>query len=122
MPEPRKIAVLNGHNSRVLFMALSPDGSHVVTGAGDETLRFWEVFPGNKGYGVSKMMNGNTQFTSERNTGNSGNSGNNGANGNNGNNGGTRDVQNNGSGSRGRSEELPSIRLKKDISILDSLR
>jgi cell division cycle 20-like protein 1 (cofactor of APC complex) len=25
---------------------MSPDGSTVVTGAGDETLRFWRVFPG----------------------------------------------------------------------------
>ena len=25
---------------------LSPDGSTIVTGAGDETLRFWQVFPG----------------------------------------------------------------------------
>jgi cell division cycle 20-like protein 1 (cofactor of APC complex) len=24
---------------------MSPDGSTVVTGAGDETLRFWNVFP-----------------------------------------------------------------------------
>mgnify|MGYP001585237452 FL=1 len=24
---------------------MSPDGSSIVTGAGDETLRFWNVFP-----------------------------------------------------------------------------
>ena len=24
---------------------MSPDGQTVVTGAGDETLRFWEMFP-----------------------------------------------------------------------------
>ena len=24
---------------------MSPDGSTIVTGAGDETLRFWNVFP-----------------------------------------------------------------------------
>lgn len=27
-------------------MALSPDKQSVVTGAGDETLKFWNVFPG----------------------------------------------------------------------------
>ena len=28
----------------VLFQAVSPDGEAIVTGAGDETLRFWNVF------------------------------------------------------------------------------
>lgn len=27
---------------------MSPDGQQIVTGAGDETLRFWNVFPSNK--------------------------------------------------------------------------
>jgi WD40 repeat protein len=31
---------------RVLYLAMSPDGQSVVTGAGDETLRFWNIFPG----------------------------------------------------------------------------
>ena len=35
---------LKGHTSRVLHMATSPDGSLVVSGAADETLRFWNVF------------------------------------------------------------------------------
>jgi WD40 repeat protein len=30
----------------VLYLAMSPDGQSIVTGAGDETLRFWNVFPG----------------------------------------------------------------------------
>ena len=30
---------------RVLYLATSPDGQTIVTGAGDETLRFWNVFP-----------------------------------------------------------------------------
>lgn len=38
-----KVETLNGHSSRVLYMAMSPDGKHIVTGAGDETLRFWDL-------------------------------------------------------------------------------
>mmetsp|Transcript_21320 Transcript_21320/g.70456 ORF Transcript_21320/g.70456 Transcript_21320/m.70456 type:complete len:487 (+) Transcript_21320:68-1528(+) len=40
-----KVATLSGHTMRVLYLALSPDGQTVVSGAGDETLRFWNVFP-----------------------------------------------------------------------------
>jgi cell division cycle 20-like protein 1 (cofactor of APC complex) len=39
-----KIATLTGHTYRVLYLAGSPDGCSVLTGAGDETLRFWNVF------------------------------------------------------------------------------
>jgi len=41
----KKMAVLTGHTLRVLYLAMSPDGQTLVTGAGDETLRFWKVFP-----------------------------------------------------------------------------
>jgi cell division cycle 20-like protein 1 (cofactor of APC complex) len=47
-PSMRKIATLTGHNLRVLYLAMSPDGESIVTGAGDETLRFWKVFPKQK--------------------------------------------------------------------------
>lgn len=43
MKSLRKIGTLKGHTSRVLYMAISPDGKHIVTGAGDETLRFWDL-------------------------------------------------------------------------------
>ncbi|KAG7370739.1 myosin heavy-chain kinase [Nitzschia inconspicua] len=43
-PSMAKIKELEGHTSRVLHLATSPDGSTVVSAAGDETLRFWEVF------------------------------------------------------------------------------
>lgn len=43
-PSLVKIAELTGHTSRVLHMAQSPDGSTVVSAAGDETLRFWKIF------------------------------------------------------------------------------
>lgn len=94
MPQPRKIAVLNGHNSRVLYMAQSPDGSHVVTGAGDETLRFWEVFPNNKSSKSKNTQdNSNIAVSNDKNT--------------------AGDIE----------EPIRNkISLKKDISILDSLR
>ncbi|URE40737.1 Anaphase-promoting complex subunit [Musa troglodytarum] len=43
-PSMVRIAELTGHTSRVLFMAQSPDGCTVASAAGDETLRFWNVF------------------------------------------------------------------------------
>ncbi|XP_027104408.2 B-type cell cycle switch protein ccs52B-like [Coffea arabica] len=47
-PSMAKVATLTGHSLRVLYLALSPDGQTIVTGAGDETLRFWNVFPSMK--------------------------------------------------------------------------
>lgn len=44
-PSMQKLATLSGHTMRVLYLAMSPDGQCIVTGAGDETLRFWNVFP-----------------------------------------------------------------------------
>ena len=46
-----KITTLVGHSCRVLYLSMSPDGQTIVTGAGDETLRFWNVFPSNKDNG-----------------------------------------------------------------------
>ena len=37
-------ATLKGHKQRVVYMALSPDSRNIVTGAGDETIRFWKTF------------------------------------------------------------------------------
>mmetsp|Transcript_2387 Transcript_2387/g.8792 ORF Transcript_2387/g.8792 Transcript_2387/m.8792 type:complete len:487 (+) Transcript_2387:3-1463(+) len=50
-PTMSKLATLTGHTFRVLYLAISPDGQTIVTGAGDETLRFWNVFPGPKSQG-----------------------------------------------------------------------
>ncbi|CAN8246420.1 unnamed protein product [Cochlearia groenlandica] len=47
-PTMSKLATLTGHSLRVLYLAVSPDGQTIVTGAGDETLRFWNVFPSPK--------------------------------------------------------------------------
>lgn len=43
-PRMEQIVSLTGHTFRVLYLAMSPDGQTVVTGAGDETLRFWKIF------------------------------------------------------------------------------
>lgn len=43
-PTLTQVAKLTGHSYRVLYLAMSPDGEAIVTGAGDETLRFWNVF------------------------------------------------------------------------------
>ena len=63
-PSMEKITTLTGHTFRVLYLAMSPDGSSIVTGAGDETLRFWNVFPkarSNKGaIGAGVIGNGNS--------------------------------------------------------------
>ena len=55
-------ATLTGHSFRVLYLAMSPDGQNIVTGAGDETLRFWSVF--NKS--TSKTPTSPTPFLSLR--------------------------------------------------------
>ncbi|XP_050210765.1 protein FIZZY-RELATED 3 [Mercurialis annua] len=47
-PSLSKVATLTGHSYRVLYLAMSPDGQTIVTGAGDETLRFWNIFPSMK--------------------------------------------------------------------------
>jgi cell division cycle 20-like protein 1 (cofactor of APC complex) len=44
-PSMTQLAMLTGHTMRVLYLAVSPDGTTIVTGAGDETLRFWNIFP-----------------------------------------------------------------------------
>ncbi|KZF25038.1 anaphase promoting complex protein [Xylona heveae TC161] len=43
-PSMTQVASLTGHTYRVLYLAMSPDGQVIVTGAGDETLRFWNCF------------------------------------------------------------------------------
>ncbi len=54
-PSMSKVATLTGHTFRVLYLAMSPDGQTIVTGAGDETLRFWNVFPGPKNKDGSRL-------------------------------------------------------------------
>lgn len=37
---------------------MSPDGQTIVTGAGDETLRFWSVFPSSQSKSMSRPGSG----------------------------------------------------------------
>ncbi|KAI9003593.1 WD40-repeat-containing domain protein [Gaertneriomyces semiglobifer] len=39
----KEYASLTAHTSRVVYLALSPNHETIVTGAGDETLRFWKI-------------------------------------------------------------------------------
>ena len=59
-PGMSKVATLTGHTYRVLYLAMSPDGETIVTGAGDETLRFWKAFPSSK----CSFESGNSLFPS----------------------------------------------------------
>lgn len=43
-PTMVKVCELTGHTSRVLHLAMSPDGETVVSASGDESLRFWRIF------------------------------------------------------------------------------
>lgn len=43
-PSMSNIARINAHSSRVLHLALSPDGQTIASAAGDETIKFWNIF------------------------------------------------------------------------------
>ncbi|KAL6745963.1 activator and specificity factor for anaphase promoting complex [Haematococcus lacustris] len=62
-PSMAKLATLTGHTMRVLYLAMSPDGQTIVTGAGDETLRFWSVFPGAKSHAPDTSMSSMARTT-----------------------------------------------------------
>ena len=57
-PSMTQVASLTGHTYRVLYLAMSPDGQTVVTGAGDETLRFWKCFGKRERDGVGEEGGG----------------------------------------------------------------
>ena len=62
LPNMQKIKTLTGHSFRVLYLSLSPDGQSIVTGAGDKTLKFWNVFPPFKNNYNSKLFPSNKDF------------------------------------------------------------
>jgi cell division cycle protein 20 (cofactor of APC complex) len=46
-PSMERVAeIRDAHDSRVLFSAIGPAGDVVVTGAGDENLKFWRIWEG----------------------------------------------------------------------------
>lgn len=57
MKNLKKVASLTGHSSRVLYLAMDPKGENIVSGAGDETLRFW-----NLGYSTNSPPQKTTAF------------------------------------------------------------
>jgi WD40 repeat protein len=46
LPSGKARAVFEGHGDRVNSVAFSPDGKHVATTSGDETIRLWEAAAG----------------------------------------------------------------------------
>ncbi|CDW78802.1 anaphase-promoting complex subunit cdc20-like [Stylonychia lemnae] len=64
-PNMKKVADLRGHTSRVLHLALSPDGTTVASAAADETLRFWKVFQPSSSTGVLPMSKSSLGFTNK---------------------------------------------------------
>ena len=61
-PNMQKIKTLTGHSFRVLYLSLSPDGQSIVTGAGDKTLKLWNIFPPFKNNCNSKLFPSNQDF------------------------------------------------------------
>ena len=62
LPNLTKTATLIGHTFRVLYLGLSPNGQNIVTGAGDQTLKFWNVFPPFKADNNSNLFPSNRDF------------------------------------------------------------
>ena len=62
LPNLQKTATLIGHTFRVLYLGLSPNGQNIVTGAGDQTLKFWNVFPPFKADNNSSLFPSNKDF------------------------------------------------------------
>jgi cell division cycle protein 20 (cofactor of APC complex) len=60
-----KIKEFEGHTSRVLHMAVSPDGGTVLSAAADETLRFWDIFATPS---ISKKLGSSTDLYSVAST------------------------------------------------------
>ncbi|KIY65843.1 WD40 repeat-like protein [Cylindrobasidium torrendii FP15055 ss-10] len=44
-PDLTMLASLSGHTDRVLYLAMGPTGETIVTASGDQSVRFWNIFP-----------------------------------------------------------------------------
>ena len=43
-PKMTRTGILRGHQEKVFYLAASPNNQDIVSGAGDSTLRFWNIF------------------------------------------------------------------------------
>lgn len=55
-PTPKLFEIRDAHDSRVLFSALSPNGEVLVTGAGDENLKFWRIWDSRETKGKKRTV------------------------------------------------------------------
>jgi WD40 repeat protein len=62
-PQMRRITELKYHRKRILYTAMSPDNSTIVTGRGDERLALWQVNPPST---TPHNSSGRTSATSRR--------------------------------------------------------
>ncbi|EPZ33907.1 WD40 repeat-like protein [Rozella allomycis CSF55] len=64
-PSMTKVADLYGHSSRILHMAISPDGQTVVSAAADENLKFWKCFESSKKMNTLSSLSPSAKFESK---------------------------------------------------------
>ncbi|CAD8173807.1 unnamed protein product [Paramecium pentaurelia] len=55
-PTMKRVNQLEGHSERVLYLSASPDESTILTGSGDETLKFWKIFPSQVSNNISSLF------------------------------------------------------------------
>lgn len=65
-PSMAKQCELTGHTARILQMAMSPDGSTVISAAADETLRLWNCFAPDVHQAKKEKSTGRTQNSAFR--------------------------------------------------------
>ena len=56
-PKVEKIKNFIAHTKRVLYMASSPCGEYIITGAPDETVKIWSLFPKSNNIGLFTKPN-----------------------------------------------------------------
>jgi cell division cycle 20-like protein 1 (cofactor of APC complex) len=48
VPTLSKVAMLEAHMQRVLYLTISPNGQYIASGSGDQTIKIWDAFPEKK--------------------------------------------------------------------------
>jgi len=54
----QQVAELRGHTDYVHAVAFSPDGTQLVSGSGDSTVRVWDTLPRNERVRLAKTPSG----------------------------------------------------------------